>query len=134
MADGLLPRTGRLNRSESRSGALELLDITPLDTPEPELVYLFKHIVTHEVTYESLPFATRAQLHEQLAVYLESIATPIATIAEHYGRSTNTAKQRGVFRKVGDTALATFANDAALDSTPAYNRFCWSLANRWRCT
>src|SRR5439155_19717418 len=30
---------------------LERLDITPLDTPEPDLAYIFKHIITQEVTY-----------------------------------------------------------------------------------
>jgi tetratricopeptide (TPR) repeat protein len=94
------------------------LDITPLDTPEPELAYLFKHIVTHEVTYESLPFATRAKLHEQLAKYLEGIAAgavPLDVIAHHYGQSNNQAKQREYWQKAGDAAQEAFANDAALD-------------------
>ncbi len=38
---------------------LERLELTPLESPEPELTYLFKHPVTHEVGYESLSFATR---------------------------------------------------------------------------
>jgi len=41
-------------------------ELTPLDTPEPELAYLFKHIVTQEVAYESLTTQARATLHEQL--------------------------------------------------------------------
>ena len=97
---------------------LELLDITPLDTPEPELAYLFKHIVTHEVTYESLPFATRARLHEQLARYLEDTYTdalPLEVLAFHYGRSNNTEKQREYLRKAGEAAQRNYANYAALD-------------------
>jgi adenylate cyclase len=69
---GYYPELGSFPQVKAALDALESLDITPLDSPEPELAYLFKHIVTHEVTYESLPFATRARLHEQLAVYLES--------------------------------------------------------------
>jgi tetratricopeptide (TPR) repeat protein len=101
--------------------ALSSLDITPLDSPEPELAYLFKHIVTHEVTYESLPFATRARLHEQLAVYLESIvgaehAPPLLDIITfHYLRSENKEKQIEYLRKAGEAAQKTFANDAALE-------------------
>jgi hypothetical protein len=91
------------------------MDITPLDTPEPELAYLFKHIVTHEVTYESLPFATRAKLHEQLAAYLEGIDAPVDTIAFHYGRSDNTVKQHEYWLKAGDAAYEAFANEAALN-------------------
>ncbi len=47
------------------------LDLTPLDTPEPELAYLFKHILTQEVAYETLSFATRAMLHDQIGQYIE---------------------------------------------------------------
>lgn len=112
---GYYPELGGLPRVQADLEQLAELDITPLDSPEPDLAYLFKHIVTLEVTYESLPFATRAQLHEQLAVYLERNAAPVALVAEHYGRSTNTAKQREYFQKAGDAALAAFANDAALD-------------------
>jgi adenylate cyclase len=112
---GYYPELGGLNRAQADLEQLAEMDITPLHSHEPELEYLFKHIVTHEVTYESIPFATRAQLHEQLAVYLERIAAPVALIAEQYGRSANTAKQREYFRKAGDAALAAFANDAALD-------------------
>jgi tetratricopeptide (TPR) repeat protein len=104
-----------MNRVQSDLEQLAGLDITPLDTPEPELAYLFKHIVTHEVTYESLPFATRAQLHEQLAKYLEGIAAPVDTIAHHYGQSNNQAKQREYYQKAAESALAEFANNAAAD-------------------
>ena len=77
--------------------------------------YLFKHIVTHEVTYESLPIATRARLHEQLALYLEHIGAPVDMIAQHYGRSHNVAKQREYWQKAGDAAREAFANEAAVD-------------------
>ena len=36
------------------------LELTVQDSPDPELAYLFKHIVTQEVAYESLLYATRA--------------------------------------------------------------------------
>ncbi len=96
---------------------LARLDITPLDTPEPELSYLFKHATTQEVAYASLPFALRAQLHGQLATWLEgqiSANTQLDLLAYHYGRSTNTAKQREYFRKAGDAAAAHYANAAAI--------------------
>ena len=37
---------------------LSALELTPLDTSDPELTYLFKHVLTQEIAYESLPFAT----------------------------------------------------------------------------
>ncbi len=112
---GYYPTLGALSQVQDDLEQLHQLDITSLDTPEPELAYLFKHIVTHEVTYESLPFATRAQLHEQLAKYLEGITAPVDTIAHHYGESNNQAKQREYYQKAGEAAQEAFANDAALE-------------------
>lgn len=111
---GYYPALGDLTHVKTDLDKLDTLDITPLDS-EPELTYLFKHIVTHEVTYESLPFALRAQLHEQLAVYLESIGAPVEMIAQHYGRSNNQGKQREYWHKAGDAAREAFNNEAALD-------------------
>ncbi len=111
---GYYPALGDLAHVKADLDKLDSLDITPLDS-EPELTYLFKHIVTHEVTYESLPFALRAQLHEQLAVYLERIGAPVEMIAQHYGRSNNQSKQREYWLKAGDAAHEAFANEAALE-------------------
>lgn len=110
---GYYPALGDLVHVKKDLDKLEWLEITPLDS-EPELAYLFKHIVTHEVTYESLPFATRAKLHEQLAVYLESIGAHVEMIAQHYGRSNNQGKQREYWLKAGDAAREAFNNEAAL--------------------
>ena len=112
---GYYPELGSFPQVKAVLDALSGLDITPLDSPEPELAYLFKHIVTHEVTYESLPFATRARLHAQLAQYLESADAPVETIAFHYGRSENKEKQIEYLRKAGDASQKNFANEAALE-------------------
>jgi adenylate cyclase len=115
---GYYPELGDFPQVKASLEQLHNLDITPLDSPEPELAYLFKHIVTHEVAYENLPFATRAQLHERLARYLEkayAASPPLEALAFHYGRSDNTTKKRDYFRKAGDAARQTFANQAALD-------------------
>jgi len=111
---GYYPELGQFPQVKAALDALEALDITPLDSPEPELAYLFKHIVTHEVTYESLPFATRSKLHEQLAVYLERMGAHVEMIAQHYGRSNNQGKQREYWLKAGDAAREAFNNEAAL--------------------
>ncbi|MEI7846172.1 MAG: tetratricopeptide repeat protein [Chloroflexota bacterium] len=101
---------------------LHTLEITPQDSPEPELAYLFKHIVLHEVTYESQPFGMRALLHEQLACYLErqiaagllSESVLLDTLVHHYTHSANQAKQREYLRRAGEAAQKNFANQAAL--------------------
>ncbi len=115
---GYYPDLGDAAQVKNNLSELAQLDITPLDTPEPELAYLFKHIITHEVTYESLPYATRAKLHEQLAAYLEQTypdVLPLETLAFHYEHSNNTAKKIEYLRKAGEAAQQNFANAAALE-------------------
>jgi tetratricopeptide (TPR) repeat protein len=69
-----------------------------------------------EVAYDSLPFATREVLHEQLARWLEGQGdAAVDLLAFHYGRSKNREKQREWFRKAGDAAAARYANEAAAE-------------------
>jgi len=120
---GYYPELGSFPRVKANLDELAEMDITPLDSPEPELAYLFKHIVTHEVTYESLSFGTRAKLHEQLAHYLENEAGTISlgasslldTITFHYGRSDNAAKKREYYRKAADAAYSVSAFSTAVE-------------------
>ena len=87
--------------------------------PDAALTYTFKHAVTREVIYESMPYTRRARLHEQLAGYLEMAQHPAASnldlLAYHYGRSDNRPKKVEYLRKAGAAAQAIFANQAALD-------------------
>jgi predicted ATPase len=109
---GYYPALGDLARVKMDLDKLASLDITPLDSV-PELAYLFKHIVTHEVTYESIPFQLREQLHEQLALYLErqiaggamNESSLLDTLVFHYSRSENKVKQREYLGKAGEVAL-----------------------------
>ncbi|HEX7974942.1 MAG TPA: adenylate/guanylate cyclase domain-containing protein, partial [Anaerolineales bacterium] len=114
---GYYPALGASEAVKADLHELARLDLTPLETPEPELAYLFKHIITHDVAYENLAYATRAQLHEQLAQYLEAQdgERRLDLLAFHYGRSENLPKQREYLRKAGDAAQATYANQSAVD-------------------
>lgn len=115
---GYYPSLGEESTVRDHLAELSKVDLTPLDTPEPELAYLFKHIVTQEVAYESLSYATRAQLHELLARYLElkyPDAPPIEALAYHYGRSNNASKKREYLRRSGDVARAAYSNATALE-------------------
>ncbi|MBF8286182.1 MAG: adenylate/guanylate cyclase, partial [Anaerolineales bacterium] len=96
------------------------MDLTPQDAPEPELTYLFKHIVTQEVAYESLPYAMRAILHDQIGQYIErtysqTLDQYVDLLAHHYDRSQNEAKQREYLLKAGQAAQASYANAAAIN-------------------
>ncbi|GAA5531509.1 adenylate/guanylate cyclase domain-containing protein [Herpetosiphon gulosus] len=114
---GAYPQLGSAEQVKQQLNTLSRMDLTPLDRDEPELEYLFKHVVTQEVAYQSLPLATRAALHEQVGDYLvETYGVEGAAdlLAHHYGMSNNLDKQRNYFRKAGDAAAARYATDVAL--------------------
>jgi predicted ATPase len=59
--------------------------------------YVFKHALTHEVVYESLPTHRRTALHEAAgraveALYRERLDEHYELLAYHYGRSANQEK------------------------------------------
>ena len=94
-------------------------DLTALDRPEPELVYIFKHVVTQEVAYDSLPHATRSKLHNEIGLLLEQLyadrlARHVDLLAFHFDRSLNTVKKREYLCKAGEAAQAQYANQAAI--------------------
>jgi len=117
---GVYPALGTADAVRADFAVLARLDLTPLDSPEPDLRYIFKHQLTQEVTYGSLPPTMCAGLHEQFAGWLESGATdadrplPVPLLAYHYGQSNNTAKQRTYYRLAGDAAQADYANAVAV--------------------
>jgi class 3 adenylate cyclase/predicted ATPase len=117
---GSYPLLGPAEAVREQLGQLSRVDLTPLNTPEPELEYIFKHITTQEVAYESLAFATRAALHEAVGNFIEQqypdqLSQYVDVLAFHFGRSANAAKQRLYFRRAGDAAKASYANEAAED-------------------
>jgi predicted ATPase/class 3 adenylate cyclase len=93
---------------------LARLELIVLDAPEPDLAYLFKHIITHAAIYGSLAEEVRLRLHGQVGAWLEQTeSADLDLLAYHYGLSTNTAKRREYLRRAGDAAAATWSNAAA---------------------
>jgi predicted ATPase len=121
---------------------LARLDLTPLDAPEPELTYIFKHIITQEVAYETLLFAQRRQLHRAVALWYERTfgdeadqpseegpESPLAPyyplLVYHWHQAGDEDRERRYAELAGTWAAAQFANveaagyfGRALDLTP----------------
>lgn len=95
---------------------LEERDFSLLAEGEPDLTYLFRHAITQEVTYQSLLFAQRQQLHHAVAATLEAL-TPDATerLAYHFSRSGDRDRARHYLIQAGKKAFAEYANQSALD-------------------
>jgi class 3 adenylate cyclase/tetratricopeptide (TPR) repeat protein len=98
---------------------LRSVDLVTLDV-EAEGSYLFRHVVTQEVAYESIPYAIRTTLHESTAQVIERdgpdvVDRQLDLLAHHYWRSENLGKKREYLGRAGDAARHAYANAAAID-------------------
>ena len=90
--------------------ALEKLEITPLETPDPQLAYIFRHIITQEVAYDLLTFTQRKRLHQAAAEWYETmqaadLASVYPLLAYHWTVAEVTAKSISYSLKAGQQAL-----------------------------
>ncbi len=107
---------------------LVALDITPVESPEPALRYLFKDLVTREVAYTLMLFEQRRQLHRSVAEWYEQAhaadPAPVATLLAHHwskaierleqAESAQVAKTVGYFLQAGRQALDNAASVEAV--------------------
>ena len=117
---GIYPNLGDEQKVREFLNTLQQLDLTVLDTPEPEVSYIFKHIFTQEVAYDSLPHATQTMLHETIGKYIERVFSNTLNqftniLAYHYEHSENKEKKRYYLRKAGEDAQRDYANVAAIN-------------------
>jgi predicted ATPase len=99
---------------------LERLELTAKERPEPELAFIFRHVVTQEVAYETLPYSTRARLHGQLGLFLErrnaaALDRHLDLLAFHFDRSDLEDKRRHYLLRAGYAAQDRYANAAAIN-------------------
>jgi class 3 adenylate cyclase/tetratricopeptide (TPR) repeat protein len=109
--------------------SLTKADFTFLEALEPELTYLFKHIITQEAAYQTLLFSQRRELHRIVAEWYESrdegaghseqnlisdLRTLYPLLAYHYRYAEDVKKERYYARLAGELAASQFANDAAI--------------------
>ncbi|PIE82321.1 MAG: hypothetical protein CSA11_01160 [Chloroflexi bacterium] len=95
-------------------------EITRLVTSDPEWVYLFQHALTHEVAYESLPFARRQALHQAMGQWLEqryadNLRPYYPILAYHYSQAANHEAGLKYALVAGLDARDLFSNQEALE-------------------
>jgi tetratricopeptide (TPR) repeat protein len=105
-------------------------DLTPLEALEPELSYLFKHVITQQVAYDTLLFAQRRELHRAVAgwyerVYAANLSPYYPLLVHHWHQAEDTVQERHYAKLAGEQAAAQYANaeavtylSRALDLTP----------------
>lgn len=96
---------------------LEACRVNDLLVPEDDglVDWLFRHAITREVAYESIPHAVRAPMHERAGDVLANVpGMPLDVLAHHYWHSDNDDQKRRYLRLAGDAARASYANEAAI--------------------
>lgn len=98
---------------------LERLDLTPLESPAPDLAYIFKHIITQEVVYNLMLFSQRQQLHRSVAEWIErtheaDLEHQYPLLAHHWSKAEVNVKALDYFQKAGDLSLQSGAYPEAI--------------------
>jgi class 3 adenylate cyclase/tetratricopeptide (TPR) repeat protein len=106
---------------------LQHLDLTPLDMPDPDPAYIFKHIITQEVAYNLMLFAQRRELHRAVAEWYErtqpdDLSKYYPRLAYHWSKAIDfqhiqpdlASKAIDYFEKAGEQALRNYANQEAI--------------------
>ncbi|MCW2974895.1 MAG: repeat-containing protein [Actinomycetia bacterium] len=116
---GAYPELGTIEDVRTQLGTLGRLDLVNPDR-EADESYLFKHAVTQEVAYESLPYALRATLHGHVGRFIErqepeAMERNLGLLAHHFWHGDDAPKKVFYLRRAGDAAQAAYANAAAID-------------------
>jgi class 3 adenylate cyclase/tetratricopeptide (TPR) repeat protein len=109
---------------------LEGVDLTLQETPDPDLAYIFKHVITQEVAYNLMLFAQRQELHCRVAEWIENtyesdLSPYYPMLAYHWSKAVDEqagipqqiqtiAKAIDYLEKAGEQALRSYANSEAI--------------------
>ncbi len=85
----------------------------------PELAYMFKHALTHDVAYNSLLMQRRKELHRLIAMaieelYAERLAEQYEILAYHFSRGEEWEKALEYLLKAAEKATQAFATREAI--------------------
>jgi len=99
---------------------LKSLELIYEKTYFPELSYMFKHALTHDVAYSTLLLERRRALHRIVAaaieeLYADRLPEHYEALAHHYYQGQEWQKALDYLVKAGDKATAAYANQDALD-------------------
>lgn len=102
------------DRIEQRLSALERLDLIRTRSFQPDLEYMFKHALTQEVVYNGLLKKERQEIHEQIALVMESafqdrVQEFYETLAFHFSRGKSVHKAVDYLMKSGEKSLKKYA-------------------------
>lgn len=119
MLPGVYPAMGDLAEIVEHLGTLSERDLVALDQAET-LTYLFRHVVTQEVSYASMPFALRSTLHRRVGEYIEvseadDLEPHLDVLAHHFWLGDDADKKHRYLLRAEESARRRYANDLAID-------------------
>ena len=86
--------------------AIERANLTVLESPEPDLQYLFKHVITQEAAYNLMLLSQRRRLHRAVAEWYErSGGGDLAVLAHHWRLAEVPDKAIHYLERAGAEAL-----------------------------
>ncbi|HET90407.1 MAG TPA: tetratricopeptide repeat protein, partial [Chloroflexi bacterium] len=125
----------RQAEGELREHLDELSQREILEGPYPDLLYLFRHIMTREVAYESMLYADRRRLHRRIGESIEiqqagRLTEYVEVLAYHFGLAEEWDKSLHYHLEAGHKAQAIYANEDAIhhfrQALKAAERVEWS--------
>jgi len=102
------------DRIDGELNILQRLDLIRTRAIQPDLEYMFKHQVTQEVVYNGLLKKERSEIHQQIALVMESLFKDrlpefYETLALHYKQSNSILKAVDYLMKSGEKSLRRYA-------------------------
>lgn len=99
---------------------LHRMDLTPLETPEPEPTYIFKHVITQQVVYDLMLFSQRQAMHRAVAEWYErehlaDLSAYYPLLAYHWGKAGDPARTLIYLDRAGELALQSGAYREAVE-------------------
>ncbi len=87
---------------------------------DPELAYMFKHALTHDVAYESVVRDRRRSLHSTIGLaieelYADRLPEHYETLAHHFARAEDWPRALLYHERAAEKAAATYANRAVVE-------------------
>jgi class 3 adenylate cyclase/tetratricopeptide (TPR) repeat protein len=106
-------------RVSSLVGELRALELIYEKAAHPELAYMFKHALTHDVAYESILLQRRRELHRTIGraieeLYADRLAEHYETLAFHFSRGEDWQHALEYHARAAEKALAAYSSDAAI--------------------
>jgi class 3 adenylate cyclase len=98
---------------------LRALELIYEKAAHPELAYMFKHALTHDVAYESILLQRRRELHRTIGLaieelYADRLVEHYETLALHFGRGEDWPRAFEYHARAAEKSLSAFASDAAV--------------------